>query len=105
MSGTGETSIRSYTFFADTVLAGGGNYAENQFDFIDMDGAGPFISHSILIANDGGSNLSFRFSADPGSGPAHGRVEAGETLQMDFKRARRIFLSGTAGLTFRLWAW
>jgi len=105
MAGTGNTSIRSYNFFVDTTIAGGGTYAENQHEFIDVDDGTPFLSHSLTFSNDGATALSFRFTADPGSGAAHGRVDAGETLQMDFKRARRIYFSGAGGLAFRFWAW
>ena len=58
-----------------------------------------------MIANDGATDLTYRFSADPGAGGAHGSVLAGETITLEHKRARRLFLSGTAGLTVRIWAW
>lgn len=105
MAGTGNTSIRSYNFFTETTIAGGGTYAENQFDFIDVDDGTPFLSNSMVFANDGATDLSFRITPDPGGGDPHGVIKAGETLQMDFKRARRVFLAGTAGLAFRFWAW
>jgi hypothetical protein len=105
MAGTSGTSVRSYNFFVDSTIQGGGTYAENAHEFIDVDDQTPFLSHSILIVNDGGSDITFRFSADPGGGAAHGLVEANETLQLDFKRAKRIYLAGAAGVAFRLWAW
>lgn len=105
MAGTRETSVRSYNFFVDSTLQGGGTYAENQHEFIDVDSQTPFLSHSVLIVNDSGNDITFRFSADPGGGGPHGLIEANETLQLDFKRAKRIFLAGTAGSAFRLWAW
>lgn len=105
MAGTKETSIRSYNFFTDSTLAGGGAYAENQFDFVDVDDGTLFLSHSMIFSNDGATDLEFRFTADPGGGSAHGRVRAGETLQMDFRRVRRIYFAGTAGLAFRFWSW
>lgn len=105
MAGTGNTSIRSYNFFVDGVIGGAGTYADNAHNFIDVDDSTPFLSNSMIFSNDGVSDLSFRFTPDPGAGPAHGVVEAGETLQMDFKRSRRIFFSGAVGLAFRFWAW
>jgi hypothetical protein len=109
MAGTKETSIRSYNFYTSGALAGAGatgTYAENQIEFVDVDDQTPFLSHSILIVNDGAAAIDFRFSADLGGGASHGQVGASEQLQLDFKRARRIYLSGTvAGSSFRLWAW
>lgn len=106
MAGPGNTSIRSYNFFVDSTLQGGGAYGENLHEFIDVDDLTPFLSHSILIVNDGAAAIDFRFSAPTGAAPAsHGQVAASEQLQLDFKRARRIYLSGTAGTAFRIWAW
>ena len=106
MAGTKETSIRSYNFYVDTTLAGTGLYAENVLELVDVDDQTPFLAHTILFSNDGATDMLFRFSADPtGSAAAHGRVRAGETLQMDFKRVRRVYLQGAAGLAFRFWAW
>ena len=105
MAGTGNTSIRSYNFFFDGTIAGGGAYAENVLEFIDIDDQTPFVSHTIIFSNDGATDLLFRFTADPGGAAEHGRIQAGETLQMDFKRVRRVYLSGAAGLTVRFWAW
>jgi len=62
MAGTGETSIKSYRFFLDQGLAGGGTYLENVFEFLDDDDGRLFTSHTLQWANDGGSDLLFRFS-------------------------------------------
>lgn len=105
MAGTGQTSVRSYNFFSDTTIQGGGTYAENVLEFVDVDDQTPFRSHTVVFSNDGATDLSFRFTADPGGGAAHGRVRAGETLQMDFRREQRVYLSGAAALAFRFWAW
>jgi hypothetical protein len=105
MAGTGNSSVRSYNYFVNGSIQGTGTYAENDLAFIDVDDQTPFVSHSILIVNDGATSLSFRFSPDEGGGAAHGIVKTTEQLQLDFKRARRIYLSGTAALAFRLWAW
>lgn len=104
MAGTGQTSIRSYNFFVDSTIAAGG-YATNQHDFIDADDQTPFLSHSILIVNDSSNPITFRFTADSGGGAPHGIVAASEQLQLDFKRARRIYLTGTTADAFRVWAW
>jgi len=105
MAGPGNTSIRSYNCFVDGAIAGAGTYAENQHDFIDLDDGTPFLSHSILIVNDGAADINFRFAPDTGGGVSHGLVATNEQLQLDFKRSRRIYLSGTAANAFRLWAW
>jgi len=104
MAGTGNSSIRSYNFFVETTIQGAGSYAENVHGFVDDVDGTPFLSHSLFIANDGGTDLSFRFTADPGSGLAHGVVKTGEKIQMDFKRARRVYLSGAPALAFRFGA-
>jgi len=104
MAGTGKSSIRSYNFFVNSTVQSGG-FPANQHEFVDVDDGTPFLSHSVVIANDSANDIDFRFSPDPGTGASHGQVSNGETLQLDFKRARRIFLSGTAGSAFRLWAW
>lgn len=106
MAGTKETSIRSYNFYVDTTIGGAtGAYAENVLEFVDIDEGVPFISHTLIFSNDGATDLLFRFAADPGGGGPHGRVRAGETLQMDFKRVRRVYLSGAPGLPYRFWSW
>ena len=104
MAGTRETSIRSYNYFVDSAIVAGG-YGANKLEFVDLDDGTPFLSHSILIINDGAAAITFRFTADPGSGVPHGLVSNGETLQLDFKRARQIYLTGTALNAYRLWAW
>jgi len=109
VSGTKETSIRSYNFFKEGVIVGAaatGTYGENLIEFIDVDDSTQFLSHSIIISNEGAADILFRFSADPGGGAPHGIVRASETLQLDFKRERRIYLSGlVAGSGYRVWAW
>lgn len=105
MAGTKETSIRSYNFFADGTIAGTGAYAENVLVFVDVDDQTPFRSHTLIFSNDGGTDMTFRFTPDPGGGAPHGRIAAGETLQMDFRREQRIYLAGAPGLAYRFWAW
>lgn len=105
MAGTGITSIRSYNFFSESTIAGSGSFAENVLEFVDVDDGTPFLSHSMIFSNDGATDFTFRFTADPGSGAAHGSVKAGETLQLDFKRVRRVYIAGAAALAFRFWAW
>lgn len=104
MAGPGNTSIRSYNFFVDSTITAGG-YAANQHNFVDVDDQTPFLSHSILIVNDGAAALTFRFSPDPGGGAPHGQVDVNEQVQLDFKRARQIFVTGGTGEAYRIWAW
>ena len=105
MAGTRETSIRSYNFFIESTVVAGG-YNSNGVEFVDVDDGTPFLSHTLIFANDGATDLAFRFAPDPsGSGAAHGSVKAGETLQMDFQRKRRIYFDGAVGLAFRFWSW
>ena len=105
MAGTGNTSVRSYNFFVGGTIDATGAYNNNRFEFIDVDDQTPFLSHTMIFSNDGATTLSFRFTPDDGSGTAHGFVQAGETLQMDFKRVRRVFFAGAPALAYRFWAW
>jgi len=105
MAGTGETSIRSYNYFVDTTIQGAGAYADNELVFEDLDTSNPFTSHSIMLANDAGSDIYFRIAADPGGGADHGRIKTGEVLTQDFRRLKAIWLKGTPGAAFRFWAW
>lgn len=102
MPGTGDTSIRTYNFNLDDVLAGAGGYADNgPFEFIDDIDSIPFLCMTIQLANDGAADMYFSFDGTND----HGRVLAGETLTQPFRRARRIWLRGTAGNAYRFWAW
>lgn len=107
MAGTGETSIRSYNFFQDDVIAGTGLYTDagNILTFVDQDTVKPFTSHSVMLANDAASDIFFRVAPDIGGSPDHGRVKAGEVLVQDFRRLKSIYLKGTAGAAYRFWAW
>jgi len=109
MAGTGSTSIRSYDFFVGGAISGvaaTGLYAENAHEFVDTVDGTPFLSHTVVIENTGAENILFRFSAASGAAPVtHGIVLPTETIQFDFKRARRIYLSGiVAASAFRVWA-
>lgn len=105
MAGTGDSSIRSYNFYADTVIGGTGLYtdAANILPFIDTDSGVKFMSHSIQLVNDSASDIFFRVAE--GGGADHGRVKAGESMTQDFRRLRAIYLKGTAGAAYRFWAW
>jgi len=105
MAGTGETSIRSYNYFVDSTIQGAGTYTDNVLVFEDLDTTNPFTSHSIMLANDAGSDIYFRVAPDTGGLPDHGRVKAGESLVQDFRRLKAIYLKGTPGAAFRFWAW
>ena len=100
-NGTGISSIRSYTFFRDGVIAAPGTYVANgPSDFIDPDGT-PFLSKSIMLINDAGTDVWFSFD---GVADAF-RVRSGEPVTHDFRRARKVWFRGTAGAIYRFAAW
>ena len=100
MSGTGTTSVRSYTFFLDATI-GVVAFPTDPVLFIDQDSGINFTSHSIMFSNDGVVDLFFSFDGIN----IHGRVAAGESLQQDYRRQKQIWLSAPAGLDIRFWAW
>ena len=104
MAGTGNTSIRSYNFFFSGVIVVGG-FAANEHIFIDADDGTPFTSKTVQILNDAGTALSFRFSPDPGTGTPHGILVGNEPLTQDFRRERRIYITGTTGAAYRIFAY
>jgi len=105
MAGTGVSSVRSYNYYADTVLAGAGTYVDNEHQLLNQDDGKPFMSHSFQLVNDGATDLFFRIE-EPGVGlPDHGRLKAGESITQDFRRLRSMWLRGTPGAAFRFWAW
>jgi len=102
MAGTGDTSIRTYNFHIDSVLAGAGTYVDNgPFEFIDEIDGTPFLCMTMQFVNDGAAEMFFSFDGIND----HGRVIAGETLTQPFRRAKRIWLRGVAANAFRFWAW
>ena len=107
MSGTGDTSVRSYNFFKSSTIAGAGAYTDagNILPFVDDDSGIIFTSHTIQLINDAGSSIFFRVAADTGGLPDHGEVKAGEALTQDFRRLKEIYLKGTPGAAYRFWAW
>ena len=103
MPGTGDTSVRSYNFFLDTTLAGGGTYGENEHDLVDA-GSSPqliFTSKTLQWGNDAANDIFFSFDGVND----HGRLIAGEKLTQDFRRVKKIWFRGTGGDAFRFWAW
>lgn len=104
MAGTGSSSVRSYNFFFDGVIVVGG-FAANEHVFIDADDGTPFLSKTVQIINGAATDLTFRWSPDPGAGAPHGRVAGNEPLTQDFRRERRIYITGTTGAAYRLFAW
>lgn len=104
MAGTGNTSVRSYNFYAEGTIQAGG-YAANEHVFNDIDSGVNFTSKVVQIINDGAAAIDFRWSPDPGTGAKHGSVAANEPLTQDFRREKRIYLTGTPGTAFRLFAY
>lgn len=103
MPGTGDTSIRSYNFFLDTVIGTPGTYVNpaNEHNFIDILDGTNFLSHSIQVVNDGVTDIWFSFDGVND----FGRVTPSQPLSQDFRRFRKIWFRGTAGSAFRFWAW
>lgn len=106
MAGPGNTSIRSYNYFFDGTITPTTYDPAAPLEFIDNntdpDLQTPFVSHSIMVSNDGGGDLFFSFDGVND----HGRVALNEALQQDFRRVRRIWLrAATAPVPARLWAW
>lgn len=106
MAGPGSTSVRSYNFYFDDSVANTTYDPAAPLEFIDSttdpDLETPFVSHSIMWSNDGAADLFFSFDGVND----HGRVRAGEALQQDYRRARRVWLrTAGAAIPTRLWAW
>lgn len=106
MPGANVHSIISYNFHLDTVLAGGGGYADNEHDFVNsMDGAFNdgiiFQSQSIMFFNHSGSDIFFSFDGVND----HGRVPSLLSITQDYRRVKKIWLRGGAGLAYQFWAW
>jgi hypothetical protein len=105
MTGTGDTSVRSYNFFlfrttGTELLAG--TYATNgEFKFIDDPSGINFTSHSIMISNDDSEDIFFSFDGVND----HGVVLSGEALQQDWRRAKTIWFRSDKDVEMRFWAW
>lgn len=101
MAGTRTTSIRSYNYYLELTVANAAYDLPNPYEFVDPDGT-PFLSNSVLFAADTGGDIYFSFDGVND----HGRVILNETLQMDYRRERRIwFRKATVNSTLRFWAW
>jgi hypothetical protein len=101
MAGTRTTSIRSYNYFLDVTVTNAAYVLANPNEFVDPDGT-PFLSASLLFTSDGGGDIYFSFDGVND----HGRVKINETLQMDYRRQRRVWLrKATADVPCRFWAW
>ena len=102
MAGTRTTSICSYNFWRDSVLAGGGGYVDNgPYAFVDQVNATPFLSGAMHFVNDGATDLFWSFDGVNDMG----RVAAGQQLPQLLRRERRIWFRGAAGLAYRFWAY
>ena len=101
MGGTRTTSIRSYNYFLDLSVTNAAYDLPNPHEFVDPDGT-PFLSQSLLFAPDTGGAVYFSFDGVND----HGRVLLNETLQMDYRRQRRVwFRKATVDTALRFWAW
>ena len=102
MAGTGETSIKSYSFFIDGTIQGAGTYAVNgPHDFTDIVTGTIFTSKTIQVLNDSTHDIWFSFDGVND----HGRVLTTEKFTQDFRREKRIWFRGTATDPFRFWAY
>jgi len=102
VGGTGNTSIRTYHFHRDTVLAGAGTYVDNgPYNFIDEIDQTPFISICVQVINTGAADMFFSFDGVND----HGRVVPGQDLTQQLRREKRIWLRGVAGNAYKLYSW
>lgn len=110
MSGTFDSSVRSYRFYVRDDASGGAgpdlttDFAVCKLVFIDKgDGKTNFISQGVIIANDHGAN-EIQFSFD-------GITVEGDLLPMESMnfftyRRKVVYLRGAVGAEpYRLWAW
>jgi hypothetical protein len=105
MTGTGDTSVRSYQFFvyrtSGTELLAGTYATNGEFKFLDADSGINFTSHSIMISNDDSEDLFFSFDG----ANDHGVVKGGEALQQDWRRVKSIWFRTDKDMEMRFWAW
>lgn len=101
MGGTRTTSIRSYNYFLDVSITNAAYVLANPNEFVDPDGT-PFLSSSLLFTSDAAADFYFSFNGVND----HGRVRGNETLQMDYRRERRVWFRKAVGdVPARFWAW
>lgn len=102
MSGTGDTSVRSYNFFVDRTIANVAYVVGSPDVFIDTTSGINFTSHTIMFSSDGGGTLFFSFDG----ANDHGKILINEALQQDFRRVKQIwFRKDTADVPLRFWSW
>ena len=104
MTGTFDTSVRSYRFYArDTPLITA-SFATCKLVFIDVgDGKTNFVSQGIIIANDHGAN-EIQFSFDGIT--VEGDLLPNESMNFFTFRRKIVYLRGSvANEPFRVWAW
>ena len=104
MSGTFDTSVRSYRFYTRNAPQITANFADCKLVFIDAgDGKTNFISQGVIIANDHGAN-EIQFSFD-GVTP-EGDLLPGESMNFFGFRRKVVYLKGSvAHEPYRVWAW
>lgn len=104
MAGTGDTSVRSYRFYARNNPALTLDFADCKLEFVDKgDGKTVFVSQGVIISNDSGAN-EIQFSFDGVN--VEGDLLPNESMNFFSLRRKTIYLRGTAGgEAYRVWAW
>jgi len=104
-----DTSVRSYRFYTRDATSGGdgpditADFADCKLVFVDKgDGKTNFTSEGVIISNDSLlEELQFSFDGIT----VEGDLLSKETMNFLHIRRKIIYLRGTAGEPFRLWAW
>lgn len=106
--------FRSGAFFA-ALTVDSTNFENHELVFVDSRAAdetvtriaGPFISGTIVVKNDGSDAVEFSFGKNTsGAFVVHGRVLAGEELVMRQRYEKRIFLRKVgANVPVRIFVW
>jgi len=104
MTGTFDTSVRSYRFYARSVPQITANFADCKLVFIDKgDGKTNFLSQGVIIANDHLTN-EIQFSFDGVT--VEGDLLAQESMNFFTYRRKVVYLRGSAANEpYRVWAW
>lgn len=104
MAGTGDTSVRSYRFYARSSPAITTNFADCKLVFVDKaDGKTNFVSQGVIISNDhAGNEIQFSFDGVT----VEGDLLAQESMNFFSLRRKVVYLrSAGGGEPYRVWAW